>query len=76
VRAAWLYYIEGLTPEEVALSKAMKVISPASAALRTAAQQSKPDVIATNVAALAPAFAQAETIWDTALDKFFAQRAA
>jgi hypothetical protein len=53
-----------LMPEELALSKAMKVISPASTALRTAAQQSKPDIISASVASLVPAFADAEKIWD------------
>lgn len=53
-----------LMPEELALSKAMKIISPAAAALRTAAQQSKADVVATSVTAIAPAFAQVETIWE------------
>ncbi len=53
-----------LLPEELALSKAMKTISPASTALRTAAQQSKSDVISTNVAALVPAFMQVEAIWE------------
>jgi cytochrome c556 len=53
-----------LMPEELALSKAMKAISPASTALRTAAQQSKPEAISTSVAALVPAFSEAEKIWD------------
>jgi len=53
-----------LLPEELALSKAMKVISPASTALRTAAQQSKTDAISFNVATITPALMQVETIWE------------
>jgi cytochrome c556 len=48
------------TPADVALTSAMKTISPAFNALRTAAQDSKADVVKTNLAALTPAFAQAE----------------
>jgi hypothetical protein len=50
------------TQADVALTAAMKTISPAFNALRTAAQESKADVIKKNLAALAPAFAQAQTI--------------
>jgi hypothetical protein len=49
---------------EVSLDTAMKTISPAFAALRTAVQESKANVITENVAKLKPAFTQAETIWD------------
>jgi cytochrome c556 len=40
----------------------MKTISPAFNALRAAAQESKADVVKTNLTALSPAFAQAEAI--------------
>jgi hypothetical protein len=50
------------TPADVALTSAMKTISPAFNALRTAAQESKADAVKTNLAAIVPAFAQAETI--------------
>jgi hypothetical protein len=50
------------TPADVALTSAMKTISPAFNALRTAAQDSKADAVKTNLAAMVPAFAQAETI--------------
>ena len=49
------------TPADIALTSAMKTISPAFNALRTAAQESKADGVKTNLALLAPAFAQAET---------------
>ena len=49
---------------EVSLDTAMKTIAPAFAALRTAVQESKADVITENVAKLKPAFTEAETIWD------------
>jgi cytochrome c556 len=48
------------TSADVALSAAMKTISPAFNTLRTAAQESKADVVKTNLAALSSAFAQAE----------------
>ena len=50
------------TPADVSLTAAMKTISPAFNALRTAAQESKADVVKTNLAAIAPAFAQAEAV--------------
>ena len=50
------------TPADVALTSAMKTISPAFNALRTAAQESRADVVKTNLASLTPAFAQAEAI--------------
>jgi hypothetical protein len=52
------------SPEEVSLDAAMKTIAPAFAALRTAVQDSKADVITENVAKLKPAFIRAETVWD------------
>ena len=48
------------TQTDVALTAAMKTISPAFNALRTAAQESRADVVKTNLAALSSAFAQAE----------------
>lgn len=50
------------TRADEALTAAMKTISPAFNALRTAAQESKADEVRTNLAAIAPAFAQAETV--------------
>ena len=50
------------TGADVALTAAMKTISPAFNALRTAAQESKADEVKTNLAAIASAFAQAETL--------------
>jgi len=48
------------TPADVALTSAMKTISPAFNTLRTAAQESKGDAVKTSLAALGPAFAQTE----------------
>jgi hypothetical protein len=50
------------TQTDVALTAAMKTISPAFNALRTAAQESKGDVVKTNLAEIGPAFAQAESV--------------
>ncbi len=50
------------TPADVALTAAMKTISTAFTALRAAAQESKADVVKTNLATLVLAFAQAETV--------------
>jgi hypothetical protein len=50
------------SPADVALTSAMKVISPAFNALRTAAQESNAEVATTNLAAIAPALAQTEAI--------------
>ena len=50
------------TKADVALTSAMKTISPAFNALRTAAQESNADVVKTNLAAMVPAFAQAESV--------------
>jgi hypothetical protein len=49
---------------EISLSTAMKAISPAFAALRTAADESKADAVAQSLAQLKPAFTQTEAIWD------------
>jgi len=50
------------TQADVALTAAMKTISPAFNALRAAAQESKADIVTTNLAAIGPAFAQAESV--------------
>jgi hypothetical protein len=50
------------TQDDLALTAAMKTISPAFNALRTAAQESKADVVRTNLAEIGPAFAQAESV--------------
>jgi cytochrome c556 len=50
--------------EEVSMTTLMKTINPAFAALRTAVQESKADVVTLNVATLKPAFTETETIWD------------
>ena len=50
------------TQTDVALTAAMKTISPAFNALRTAAQDSKADIVKTNLAEIGPAFAQAESV--------------
>jgi hypothetical protein len=49
---------------EVSMSTAMKIINPVFAALRTAAEESKADVVTQNAAKLKPAFTETETIWD------------
>ncbi len=51
-------------PEEVAMTAAMKTISSGVAALRTATQEAKADVVVMNAAALQPAFTSVEVIWD------------
>jgi cytochrome c556 len=50
------------TSADVALTTAMKTISPAFTALRAAAEESKADAVKTNLAALSPAFAQTESV--------------
>ena len=50
------------TQTDVALTAAMKTISPAFNALRTAAQDSKADIVKMNLAEIGPAFAQAESV--------------
>jgi len=52
------------TPTELALSEAMKTISPAFTALRAAAESAKAAVVVENAAKLKPAFSRTETIWD------------
>lgn len=56
--------IQPPTANELAMSDAMKTISPAFTALRAAADESKPDLVVQNIAKLQPAFAQTESIWD------------
>jgi hypothetical protein len=50
--------------DELSLRAAMKTISPAFAALRAAADESKPDVVTQHAKALASAFILTETIWE------------
>jgi len=52
------------TARELAMSEAMKTISPAFTALRAAADEGKADLIAQQVAKLQPAFSTTEAIWD------------
>jgi hypothetical protein len=52
------------TPSELAMSEAMKTISPAFTALRAAADQANADGVAQQAAKLQPAFTRTETIWD------------
>jgi hypothetical protein len=52
------------TPTDLALTAAMKIVSPAATALRTATQDSKLEVAAENVAKLKPAFAQVAAALD------------
>jgi hypothetical protein len=51
------------TAADVSLTSAMKTISPAFTALRTAADMSKTDAVTENLAKLKPAFMQAESIF-------------
>jgi hypothetical protein len=50
------------TQADVALTAAMKTIAPAFNALRTAAQESKADIVTKHLAEMGPAFAQAESV--------------
>ena len=50
------------TQADVALTAAMKTISPAFNALRAAAQESKADTVTKHLAEIGPAFAQAEAV--------------
>jgi hypothetical protein len=50
------------TQADVAITAAMKTISPAFAALRAAAKESKADIVTTNLAAIGSAFAQTEAV--------------
>ena len=52
------------TASELAMTDAMKTISPAFTALRAAADASKADLVAQQTAKLQPAFLKTETIWD------------
>ena len=52
------------SPQEASMSAAMKTIAPAFAALQAAVRDATADVVSQNAARLAPAFTQAETIWD------------
>jgi len=52
------------TPDELALGGAMKTISAAFTALRSAADESQSDAVARNIGQLQPAFMQTEAIWD------------
>jgi hypothetical protein len=51
------------TPADVSLTSAMKIISPAFTALRTAAQESKAALVSENAARLQTAFTETESIW-------------
>jgi len=53
------------TPNELALSDAMKTINPAFAELKAALENSQSNLVVVNAAKLKPSFAQTETIWDT-----------
>ena len=50
------------TQADLALTAAMKTISPAFNALRTAAQESNADIVKKSLSEIAPAFAQAESV--------------
>jgi hypothetical protein len=50
------------TQADVALTAAMKIISPAFNALRTAAQESTADIVNTKLAEIGPAFAETELV--------------
>jgi len=63
------------TPTDLALTAAMKVVSPAATALRTATQASTPEVAAENVAKLKPAFAQVAATLDDLGQRAAAARA-
>jgi cytochrome c556 len=65
--------IPELTPDEVAVRAAMKVISPTFTALRTAANASDAAAVAQNAALLEPAYTQTETTWDAVGQKAAAQ---
>jgi hypothetical protein len=52
------------TTSELAMSEAMKTISPAFTALRAAADDAKADLVSQQVARLQPALLRAESIWD------------
>ena len=52
------------TASELSLATAMKTINPAFAELKTAADESKADLVKQDLAKLKPAFMQTEAIWD------------
>jgi hypothetical protein len=52
------------TTSELAMSEAMKTISPAFTALRAAADDAKVDLVSQQAARLQPALLRAESIWD------------
>ena len=52
------------TASELSLATAMKTINPAFAELKTAADESKTDLVKQDLAKLKPAFMQTEAIWD------------
>jgi len=52
------------TPNELALSEAMKTINPAFASLKTAVQASNAADVAKSAAQLKPAFSKTEAVWD------------
>ena len=52
------------TPTDVSLTAAMKIVSPAFTALRTATQDSKGDAVAEHIAKLKPAFAEVAVTFD------------
>jgi cytochrome c556 len=56
--------IPAMTAEEIALSKIMKQVGPASAAMRNV-DGSNPDVAKQNIATLKQAFLETETFWKT-----------
>ncbi len=52
-----------MTPEEAVLDKAMKGVGPANGALRKGVDASNAELVKTNTAILAKAFADTETFW-------------
>lgn len=52
-----------MTPEEAVLDKAMKAVGPANGALRKGVDAANAELVKTNTAILAKAFAETETFW-------------
>ena len=52
-----------MTPEEAVLDKAMKSVGPANGALRKGVDAANAELVKTNTAILAKAFAETETFW-------------
>lgn len=52
-----------MTPDEAVLDKAMKAVGPANGALRKGVDASNADLVKTNAAILAKAFAETEAFW-------------